>query len=76
MALNNTIIQEMIPDQMLGRVMSLREVSLGLGPAGSLISGAAASSIGVQLALGAAGGVSILVLLGILIAFPQKRQVS
>lgn len=74
MTLNNTIIQEMIPDQVRGRVMSLREVSMGLGPGGSLISGAIAGVFGVPLALGTAGGISIAVLLGILVAFPQTRR--
>ncbi len=73
LSLNNTIIQEMIPDGVRGRVMSLREVSSGLGPAGSLISGAIADTAGVPLALGTAGGIAIAVLLGILLALPQTR---
>jgi MFS family permease len=76
MALNNTLIQEMITDQFRGRVISLREVTFGLGPAGSLISGALATSIGVSFALGVAGGISLAVLLGILIGIPQIRRGS
>ncbi len=71
MTLNNTLIQEIISDEMRGRVTSLREVSLGLGPSGSLVSGALAGMIGVPLALGFAGGVSLVVLLGILIGIPR-----
>jgi MFS family permease len=74
MSLNNTLIQEMITDQVRGRVLSLREVTFGLGPAGSLISGALAVSVGVSFALGVAGGISLVVLLGILIGIPQMRQ--
>jgi MFS family permease len=74
MTLNNTIIQEMITDEVRGRVMSLREVSLGLGPSGSLISGAIAGIVGVPLALGFTGGLCIAVLLIILISLPQTQQ--
>ena len=74
MTLNNVTIQEMITDQVRGRVMSLREVCLGLGPSGSLISGAIAGILGAPLALGFTGGLSITVLLSILIALPQTQQ--
>ena len=74
MTLNNTIIQEMITDEVRGRVMSWREVSLGLGPSGSLISGAIAGIVGVPLALGFTGGLCITVLLIILISLPQTQQ--
>lgn len=74
MALNNTVIQEMLPDKIRGRVMSLREVAFGLGPAGSLASGAVAGLLGVTPALGLAGGVYIIILLGILLAFPQAPE--
>lgn len=74
MTLNNTLIQEMITDQIRGRVLSLREVTFGLGPAGSLISGALASIMGVAFALGIAGGISLAVLFGIILAVPQTRK--
>ncbi|MBI4286051.1 MAG: MFS transporter [Chloroflexi bacterium] len=74
MTLNNTIIQEMTDDHVRGRVMSLREVAFGLGPAGSLVSGAMAVSVGVPLALASAGGVSIGVLLAIMALLGHVRQ--
>lgn len=73
MTLNNTLIQEMISDHVRGRVMSLREVAHGVGPSGSLVSGAIAGILGVPFALGIAGGVSIVILLTILIAIPRAR---
>lgn len=73
MTLNNTLIQEMISDHVRGRVMSLREVAHGVGPSGSLVSGAIAGILGVPLAMGIAGGMSIAILLTILIAIPRAR---
>ncbi len=74
MALNNTLIQEAITDDVRGRVMSLREVCFGLGPAGSLISGAVAGSLGGPIALLMAGGISIAILSSVLTLIPQARQ--
>lgn len=74
MTLNNTTIQELIIDKMRGRVMSLREVASGIGPAASLISGAMAGALGVSIALGVVGGVSVVVFLGILLSFSEMRQ--
>ena len=74
MTLNNTTIQEMITDRVRGRVMSLREVSLGLGPSGSLITGAIAGILGAPLALGFTGGFSITVLLSIWMLLPQTQR--
>jgi predicted MFS family arabinose efflux permease len=74
MTINNTIIQQLVNDQVRGRVMSLREVSFGLGPAGSLISGALAGSLGVAWALVIAGALTFCVLVGIRIGIPQASQ--
>ncbi len=74
MALNNTVIQELLPDKVRGRVMSLREIAFGLGPAGSLASGAVAGLLGVTTALGLAGGVYIIILLGILLVLPRAPE--
>ena len=73
MTLNNTVIQEMITDQMRGRVMSLREVSSGVGPAGSIVSGRIAEVIGGPWALAIAGTFSIIVLASILFFNPRSR---
>jgi Na+/melibiose symporter-like transporter len=72
--LNNTLIQEMIPDQIRGRVMSLREVAFGLGPSFSLITGSIAGAVGVSLALGIAGGIPAVILLIVLFAVRRIRH--
>ncbi|MBI2829765.1 MAG: MFS transporter [Chloroflexi bacterium] len=74
MTLNNTIIQEKVSDRLRGRVMALREVSFGLGPAGSLVAGALATTLGVSLALGGSGGLAIVLLVGIMVVLPRTRK--
>jgi MFS family permease len=71
MTVNNTIIQQLVTDEVRGRVMSLREVSFGLGPSGSLVSGAVAGSLGVPWALIIAGMITLVVLLSIRTAVPR-----
>jgi len=73
MTINNTLIQQQGTDQVRGREMSLREVSFGLGPAGSLISGAVAGGLGIPIALIIAGGITLAVLLGIRTGLPEKK---
>ena len=72
--LNNTVIQEMIPDVVRGRVMSLREVASGVGPAGSVVSGHIAEAYDAPTALKLAGGFAILVLLCILLFTSKGKQ--
>jgi MFS transporter, DHA1 family, staphyloferrin A biosynthesis exporter len=72
MTLNNTIVQEMASDKVRGRVMSLREVAMGLGPAGSLISGYIANLLSVTIALGVTGGIAVVLLLTIMMVFHRK----
>jgi MFS family permease len=73
MTVNNTIIQQLITDQVRGRVMSLREVSFGLGPAGSLISGAVAASFGVPPALLIAGAITLAIFIGVRLGTRQTK---
>jgi MFS family permease len=72
MTVNNAIIQSLVIDRLRGRVMSLREVAFGLGPSGSLISGAVAGGIGVPYALVIAGVIPLIVLGIIRLVIPQK----
>jgi hypothetical protein len=53
--------------------MSLREVSFGLGPVGSLIPSALATSpAGFTLAMLVAGGITLIVFVAIRLAVPQR----
>lgn len=74
MSINNTIIQQLVTDQVRGRVMSLREVSFGLGPSGSLISGALAGVMGVPFALVIAGVITLALMIGIRVGVPQTKE--
>lgn len=76
MALGTTLIQEVIPDQVRGRVMSLREISFGLGPAFSLIFGGIAEQTGAPLAIVYLGIVCFFVPFALILALPRVRQLE
>jgi MFS family permease len=76
MTVNNTIIQQLITDHVRGRVMSLREVSFGLGPAGSLISGAIAGSIGVPPALFITGVITLVIFVGVRLGVQHSKSAN
>lgn len=76
MALGTTIIQTIIPDEVRGRVMSLREIFFGLGPAFSLIFGLMAEGTGVQLATVALGMVCFLIPIALMLALPTVRRLD
>ncbi len=57
MASTNTLIQSLIPDEYRGRIMSMYTMTVvGLGPFGSIVSGAVAHRVGTPMTV-AAGGV-------------------
>lgn len=76
MALGTTLIQEIIPDQVRGRVMSLREISFGLGPAFSLIFGGIAEQTGAPLAIVYLGIVCFAVPFILTLALPGVRRLE
>jgi MFS family permease len=55
MTINTALIQSHVSDTMRGRVMSLREIANGVGPAGSLLFGAIAERSSAPFALGLLG---------------------
>ncbi len=76
MALSTTLIQNIITDDIRGRVMSLREIAFGLGPALSLIIGAVAQKAGLPLAVGTLGVVCFLIPLAFALAAPKLRRLD
>jgi MFS family permease len=60
MSASNTLVQTVVPDHLRGRLMSFYSMSLmGMTPFGSLIAGAAASSIGAPYTIAAGGALCI-----------------
>jgi len=76
MTINTALIQSHVSDVMRGRVMSLREIALGLGPAGSLIFGAIAERTSVSFALELLGCICLAVSLSLFFLLPKVRTIK
>ena len=72
-AVETTLIQSIIPDQVRGRILSWREVLFGLGPTGSILFGAIAQYTGVPISLAVAGGICLFASLLLILLFPRFR---
>ncbi len=72
-ALNTVLVQNLVPDQVRGRVMSWREIFFGLGPTGSILFGMVAQYTGVPVSLALLAGVCIIVFL-LLIPLIQTKS--
>jgi sugar phosphate permease len=66
MTVNTALIQNHVSDAMRGRVMSLREIAMGLGPAWSLLFGLIGEQTSVPFALGLLGALCIAVSISLL----------
>lgn len=71
---NNTVIQELLSDQMRGRVMSLREVMTGLSPGGSLLVGKAAELAGLTAAAAGLGALVLAIPIALLLLSTRMRR--
>lgn len=76
MTINTALIQSQVSDVMRGRVMSLREIAFGIGPAGSLIFGAIAESYSVTFALGLLGTLCLLISISLYLLLPKVRTTT
>ncbi|OGP66178.1 MAG: hypothetical protein A2170_04300 [Deltaproteobacteria bacterium RBG_13_53_10] len=73
MTINTALIQNHVTDAMRGRVMSLREIATGIGPAGSLIFGFIGEHTGVPIALGLLGTSCIAVSISLVFLLSKVR---
>ena len=76
MTSNFTLVQIISPDYIRGRVLSIRMVAVGIGPAGMVMLGAAAETWGADVAVAGMGLASTALLLVILLAFSSVRRVE
>jgi hypothetical protein len=71
MVLNNTVLQERVPDHLRGRVMSAYMVTWGLSPLGAVPLGALAAVSGSSAALMVGGGLCAVFALWLLATRPD-----
>jgi len=75
-AVGNTLLQQLVTDQMRGRVMSMWLLSfIGTMPLGSLVSGRAADYFGPSHTLAACGLVIFLFALIVAARYPRLREI-
>lgn len=72
---NTAVVQEMIPDNIRGRVMSFREITMALGTGGSLLAGFVAEFTGVRWAIILLGILSFTVTLALYWALPHLKKI-
>lgn len=76
MAVNNTVLQTVVPNELRGRVMSIMMLTFGLMPIGSLLTGGIASFAGAPLAVALSGGLVMLSALVLAIISPAVRKLD
>jgi hypothetical protein len=76
LALTNTLIQTLVPDELRGRVLSIYTMLLlGLGPLGAMIVGGIAQLVGqVPLVVGSSAAIAWLIMLVAMIRVPALRE--
>ena len=74
MAVNNTLVQTIVPDEVRGRVMGLYMMTFGLNSFGTLPAGAVADSMGAPVAVGAGGVIIALFIVAVALTRPAVRN--
>ncbi len=75
MILNQSIIQETVPNELLGRVMSVYLVTWGVMPIGAIPLAAVADSFGTPAAFVIGGSISVVLALTMLVVRSDVRQI-
>lgn len=76
LTLNTTLLQAIIPDDLRGRVMSLREVTFGFLLFGSVLMGGLGAVVGAPLALVITGTIAAALGSIMVVLLPQARRLS
>ena len=76
MASNFTFVQLIAPDEIRGRVLSIRMIAFGLSPIGMMLLGTATELIGPSLATVGAGAISVALIAVIMTTIPLVRHVD
>ncbi len=75
-AITTTLVQGFIPNEMRGRIMSWREIAMGLSPIGAITLGAIAQNTGVPFSLALLGGTTLLVSFLLVVLLPKFRSIE
>jgi len=71
-----TLIQNSVPDNVRGRVMSWREIAFGLGHTSSMLFGGIAQYTGVKISVVVLGGICLIVSLSLIIFLSSFRRIE
>ncbi len=74
--MNTTIIQNIVPDAIRGRVMSIYLLDHALVPLGALFAGTLATITSAPTAIFVMGSLALFMVLGIMVGFPHIRRVE
>jgi MFS family permease len=74
--LQQTLLQENVPEDMRGRAMGAWVLAIGMGPVGSLYLGAVAGTIGAPLAVGINGAVVVLLAISTAMFLSRVRRLA
>lgn len=75
MILNNTLLQEKVPDHLRGRVMSAYMITWGAMPVGAVPLGAVAASFGTPMAMLIGGTGCVVAALWLVLTRPEMRRI-
>ena len=71
---STTLVQVTVSPSIRGRVLGIRYLVMGLGPAGILLLGFGAETLGADLALGVMGIIAIVLMVSVTMGIPELRK--